>query len=70
MDYGPLKMLGEPKIKCKSDIYTWDKYQVREADTKSDEKISLEESSKAITIQKEKHIITLFNIRKIKEESG
>lgn len=70
MDYGPLKMLGEPKIKYKSDTYTWDKYQVREVDTKSDEKINLEESSKAITIQKEKHIVTLFNIRKIKEESG
>lgn len=70
MDYGPLKMLGESKIKYESDTYTWDKYQVRETYTKSDEKINLEENSKVIIIQKENHIITLFNIRKIKEESG
>lgn len=70
MDYGPLKMLGEPKVKYKSDTYTWDRYKVEVTGVNNDKNINLEASNKIITIQKDNHIITLFNIRMLKEESG
>ena len=69
MDYGPLKMLGEPKLKYDEDIYTWDRYKFCAADGTA-ETISIDEENRIITISKENCLIKLLNARKIQKESG
>lgn len=69
MDYGPLKMLGEPKLKYDEDIYTWDRYKLY-LDVGTAETISMDEENKIITISKENGLIKLLNARKIQKESG
>lgn len=69
MDYGPLKMLGEPKLKYDEDIYTWDRYKFCAADGTA-ETISIDEENRIITISKENYLIKLLNARKIQKESG
>lgn len=69
MDYGPLKMLGEPKLKYDDDIYTWDRYIICAA-VSTAEGISMDEENKIITISKENGLIKLLNVRKIQKESG
>ena len=69
MDYGPLKMLGEPKLKYDEDIYTWDRYKFCVADGTA-ETISIDEENRIITISKENCLIKLLNARKIQKESG
>lgn len=69
MDYGPLKMLGEPKLKYDEDIYTWDRYKFCAADGTA-ETISVDEENRIITISKENYLIKLLNARKIQKESG
>lgn len=68
MDYGPLKMLGEPKIKHGNFTYTWDKFQQTIANA-FNENINIDDVNKIITIQKGNTIIKLLNIRKIEEAS-
>ncbi len=69
MDYGPLKMLGEPKLKYDEDIYTWDRYKFCAADGTA-ETISIDEENRIITISKKNCLIKLLNARKIQKESG
>lgn len=69
MDYGPLKMLGEPKLKYGEDIYTWNRYKFCAADGKA-ETISIDKENKIITISKGNCLIKLLNARKIQKESG
>lgn len=69
MDYGPLKMLGEPKLKYNEDIYTWDRYKLC-AVVGTAEAISIDEENRIITISKENWLIKLLNARKIQKESG
>ena len=69
MDYGPLKMLGEPKLKYDEDIYTWDRYKFCAADGTA-ETTSIDEENRIITISKKNCLIKLLNARKIQKESG
>lgn len=69
MDYGPLKMLGEPKLKYDDDIYTWDRYKLC-ASVNTAETVSMDEENKIIAISKENGLIKLLNARKIQKESG
>lgn len=69
MDYGPLKMLGEAKLKYYDDIYTWDRYKLCAA-VSTAEGINMDEENKIITISKENGLIKLLNVRKIQKESG
>lgn len=69
MDYGPLKMLGEPKLKYDVDIYTWDRYKLCPVIGRA-ESISMDKENRIITISKENRLIKLLNVRKIQKESG
>lgn len=69
MDYGLLKMLGEPKLKYDEDIYTWDRYKLCPVIGRA-EAINMDEENRIITISKEYWLIKLLNVRKIQKESG
>lgn len=68
MDYGPLYMLGIPKIKCAGEFYTWEKYTIS---TKNKPMIysqcRVEKKENKIIISCQNNIISLLYIKNLKE---